>query len=262
MLRRTPRAALRRTPVALVNELDVPLEWKHRRYADECFRATEAMKNSRTYPGSIKAATPGHTRHFWAEPNSFVNVVKDDHGFNRFYWRAVVDDAEVKESVQVRIRFKEDVFVPPDWECRSHVIVVHVPPASSIADVITEVNFTNESPYVGQSSYDLAADGKTLDETATLDELFADKIRARRGITLDAIEVARDHRYHEPGVRPRDLSTHDVPPAELEAAPYAELALFLDPSLTGDAGGKGLRYGTKPPARGLSKYGAGAQALR
>jgi hypothetical protein len=213
-------------------------------YYQEAYEALARHRGSRTYPGSLKVATPGDTKCYFEGPE--VMTHSPDH---RAYWRAVVDDAEVRALLMVRVRFKENVFVAPKWETRMHVIAVSVSPDATVDEVMAEVHKTNVHAFVGRTPFTLAHKGKAIDGDTTLVSLVPNGLRLlERGLTLDAIETAADHLWHRPETRPGDWDSRDVSATGEELVPplvdLKPFATYTD--LSGEASGeRGMP--SKPP---------------
>jgi hypothetical protein len=191
-------------------------------YYQEAYEAIARHRASTTYPGTIKAATPGDTRCHDGSTDDWENRPDTRH-----YWRPVVDDPQVRELVQVRVRFKENVFVAPSWEARLHVIVVSVPPDATVEEITKEVDATNVSATVGRMPYTLAHRGKALDNVTTLESLASSGLQLLdRGLTLDAIETATDHLWHTEAARPLDWNVADVPAVAQRKPPLVDLKPF------------------------------------
>jgi hypothetical protein len=238
-MRRTPAALLlRATGAALYNNSGRDQDKLGDYYYQEAYESLDRFKKGTTYPGSIKAATPGDTKCYSGRMDTVYNEVQ------RHYWRPVVDDPLVVDMIPIRLRFKESVFVSGTWQNRMHVIQVVLPPTSTIGQVKREAMEINDSPFIGQNDFSLARDGKALDEGRTLEE---------HGIvnegTLDAID-ADDHVSHRDEQKPRDWNVFEVSADDATRSPYKEIAHSMK-----HLGLKGARMGTT--AANLSKYGRG-----
>jgi len=206
-------------------------------YEQQAFESLQKMQANTTYPGSIRAATPGDT-------DTYVGRHTILRPHERHYWRPVTDDPSVRRFVNIRVRFKESVNVGARFETKLHVVRVKVRDDCTIRHVIDEVTLASDSPYVAQTPFTLSdtATGKALEP----DTLLADALPHRAGsrdVTLDAVDSATDHLWHEASSRPKDYDTDEVTAADLEQAPHRELR---DP---------GHRWGHARPQL-LSRYGA------
>lgn len=206
-------------------------------YEQQAFESLRKMQASTTYPGAIRAATPGDT---------FTYVGRETvlRPGERHYWRPVTDDPAVRRFVSVRCRFKEAVNVGPRFETKLHVVRVRVREDCTIRHVIDEVTLASDSPFVAQGPFALAAtaNGKALDPESLLSEALPHRAGST-DVTLDAIEEATDHVWHQSETRPKNWDTDEMAPGDLEKSPHAE---YQDP---------GHRWGhARPPA--MAKYGA------
>ncbi|RHW73474.1 Ubiquitin family [Trypanosoma brucei equiperdum] len=184
-------------------------------YQQEAFEARKRFEESTTYPGPIRAATPGDTRFYSGSLESIL------HDTDRHYWRAVTDDPRVQHLIPLRIRFKIFTWVTSGWEQRMQVVQIMAPKDSTIAQVKDLVIVENQSPYLCVSSFHLAIDGKELDPQKTLGEY---------GITeqsqIDAIEQ-NDHLLHRDDERPRDWTVDEITAEDVKRSPYKEMEMQL-----------------------------------
>ena len=181
-------------------------------YYQQAYESLQRHNRSTTYPGPIRAATPGNANNWHPHGESHAFEVTNDP-MARSYWRPVADDPEIRELVQVRIRHKESVFVGSKWATHQHVAIVSVAPDATIDEILAEAHANNESAYVGTrpGSYTLAFQGRSVDGEDRLDSLVSDKLRlAEKGVTFDAIDVKKDHLWHTEDARPQDWLTYDV----------------------------------------------------
>ena len=182
-------------------------------YEQEAFEATRRFNESKTYPGAIRVATPGDTNHYQGSARSLI------HASERHYWRAVVDDPLVEANVSIRVRFKDKVWVTTGWEQRMHVVQVVVPRRATIREVIHEVTFANQSPYLCMNPFTLAVDGRELDVNKSIEELGLNELSA-----IDAIDSVVDHVEHLPGDhRPKDWNVDEITERDAEQSPYHEM---------------------------------------
>lgn len=187
-------------------------------YQRQAFEHHQAMKKNTTYPGPIRATTPGDTKHYLMGWNTRLPT-RDRH-----YWRPVVDDLYVEDNVNLRIRFKDSVWATTRWETRMHTIEVHVPRTASISEVIRQVTIANRSPYLCQTPFTLQLEDKALSATATVDELGLTDTSA-----LYAIDVATDHIDHLPEAQPKDPHVDEITENDLRDVDkrYRDMGLFL-----------------------------------
>lgn len=206
-------------------------------YAQQAFEASRRFRESKTYPGAIRAATPGDT-------NTYLGYTHIHHGNERHYWRAVIDDPQVEYLMPLRIRFKDNVWVTSGWETRMHVVQVTVPRTSTIAQVIEQVIVDNQSPYLCSNPIGLSVEGKELPNAATIEECGL-----HEGSFIDAIDLPDDHLRHLATHRPKDWNVDELTEGDMACSPYKEMqptaTISLAPRYQASAQGyKGLRtYG-------------------
>ncbi len=182
-------------------------------YEQEAFEATRRFKESTTYPGALRIATPGDTNHYQGYARSLL------HATERHYWRPVVDDPLVEDIVCLRVRFKDNVWVTTGFEPRMHVVQVIVPRKSSVRDVIREVTIANQSPYLCQNPFKLAVAGAELDVSKTVEELGLGEASL-----IAAIDSDVDHMEHLPGPhRPKDWNVDEITEQDAERSPHFEM---------------------------------------
>ena len=214
------------------------------RYYQESFEALHRFKQSSTYPGAIRAATPGDTDNYFGSIQTVYNPKE------RHYWRPVTDDPQVTPWVSVRVRFKESVNEGVRWVTKMHVVRVRVQQNITVQQLIDEVRSANDSIYIAQKPFTLSIGGKQLGFEETLESILstvnAGSKRGRYDLTVDGIEDD-DHMLHTPGMLPKNYDRDEFGHDELQQSPYAE---FEDP---------GHRWGHARPVGVLSKYGAGSQ---
>ncbi|KAG5477093.1 hypothetical protein LSCM1_05434 [Leishmania martiniquensis] len=196
-------------------------------YEQEAYEARRRFTESRTYPGSIRAATPGDTRFYMG---SVETILQENE---RHYWRAVVDDPHVEYLVPLRIRFKTFVWVTSGWEQRMQVVQVMVRRDSTIAELLQQVRIENQSPYLCTSSFKLSIDGKELDVLKTLADYNIDEYSR-----IDAIEE-NDHLLHTEAERPKDWNVDEMTDELSLRSPYKEMGMQPQQNLT-------PRYEAKP----------------
>nr|CCC89710.1 conserved hypothetical protein [Trypanosoma congolense IL3000] len=183
------------------------------RYEQEAFEALKRFEEATTYPGSIRAATPGDTRFYAGSLESIL------HDTDRHYWRAVIDDPKVQEFVHLRIRFKIFTWVTTGWEQRLQVVQVMAPTYSTIAQVMDLVIVENQSPYLCTSSFVLSVDGRELDQEKTLSDYGISE-----NSMIDAIEQ-NDHLLHKDDERPKDWNVDEITSEQLRHSPYKEMGM-------------------------------------
>ena len=210
-------------------------------YKQESFESLQKFEASQTYPGSIKASSPGDTMY----PMQRYHTVLEDG--DRHYWRAVVDDPAPARYVTIRIRFKENVCIGDRFELHAHVVPVSVPADATIATVLQTVIELNDSPYLCVNPIRLVHNGESLDLSQRLCDAGLSEVTV-----LDAIDDVTDHVSHEVGVKPLDWYADEMTPEVENAAPYAELKLRENITVMKRSPGT-YRMQSKPPA--LSKHG-------
>lgn len=207
-------------------------------YRQEAFEASQRLQASATYPGPIRAATPGDTKFYMGASETIL-----ERGA-RHYWRAVIDDPSVETTVTLRIRLKDNVWVTTGWETRLQVLQLVVSVDATISEVINQVMIENQSPYLCTSPLGISVDGKDLENDKTVAECGLNEMSI-----IDAYEVAHDHLSHTREYRPKDWNVDELSDADLQVSPYKEMAPFA---------GMGLapRYEGRPMAfAGRKNYG-------
>ncbi|CUF65081.1 Hypothetical protein, putative [Bodo saltans] len=208
------------------------------RYRQDSFEASERLRASQTYPGAIRAATPGDTKYYFGRESILPQG-------QRHYWRAVVDDPQVEQTVTLRIRLKDNVWVTSGWETRLHVVQVVVPLDATVAEVIDQVLVDNQSPYLCTSPIALAVDGRDIAGDRTVKELGL-----HEHSIIDGYDVKGDHLSHMPEHRPRDWNVDEISDAAAQTSPYKEMNPNAGMSLA-------PRYEGRPlPFKGHRNYGA------
>ncbi|KAG8339709.1 hypothetical protein TRVL_09461 [Trypanosoma vivax] len=190
-----------------------------KRYEQEAFEARKRFEESKTYPGPIRAATPGDTRFYAGSLESIL------HDTDRHYWRAVTDDPKVEYLIHLRIRFKILTWVTTGWEQRLQIVQVLAPKDCTISQLIDLVRVENQSPYLCASSFVLAVDGKELDPDKTITECCITE-----HTPIDAIELD-DHLQHVESKRPRDWNVDEITSECLKSSPYKEMGMQPHPNL-------------------------------
>jgi hypothetical protein len=208
------------------------------RYTQDSFEATERLRASKTYPGAIRAATPGDTKCYLGTETVLSRG-------ERHYWRAVIDDPQVEQTVTLRIRLKDNVWVTSGWETRMHVVQVVVPVDATISEVIDQVVVDNQSPYLCTSPIAIAVDGRDLpgDKTVLECGLHENSI-------IDGYDIKSDHLSHTPEHRPRDWNVDELSDVDAQSSPYKEMAphagMGLAPRYEGRPQGLGGRRNYGP----------------
>ncbi|KAG5500295.1 hypothetical protein JIQ42_04632 [Leishmania sp. Namibia] len=182
-------------------------------YEQEAYESHRRFTESRTYPGPIRAATPGDTRFYMG---SVETILQENE---RHYWRAVVDDPQVQYLLPLRIRFKTFIWVTSGWEQRMQVVQVMVQRDATVAELLQQVRIENQSPYLCTSSFKLSIDGKELDEQKTLADYGIDEYSR-----IDAIEE-KDHLLHTEAERPKDWNVDEMTEELLLRSPYKEMGM-------------------------------------
>lgn len=234
-MRKSLVVAFRATPIALLREKSLP------QYQQEAFEAHRRFVESNTYPGPIRAATPGDTR-FYA--GSLESILGDNE---RHYWRAVTDDPAVQYVFPLRIRFKTFVWVTSGWEQRLQIVQVMVPRDATVQEVIDQVRVENQSPYLCTSSLKLALDSKELDESKPI-SFYGIHENSR----LEAIEE-NDHLTHEASGRPKDWNKDEMTPEDLTKSPYKEMEMAPRANLAPRYEGKPAGYFGKNDYSGMKQ---------
>lgn len=182
-------------------------------YEQEAYEAYRRFTESQTYPGPIRAATPGDTRFY---TGSAETILQENE---RHYWRAVVDDPQVQYLVPLRIRFKTFIWVTTGWEQRMQVVQVMAHRGATIAELMQQVKVENQSPYLCTSSFKLSMDGRELDELKTLADYNIDEFSR-----IDAIEE-NDHVQHIDAERLKDWNVDELEDEALAKSPYKEMGI-------------------------------------
>lgn len=211
-------------------------------YQQQAYESAKRFDEAKTYPGAIRAATPGDTQYYHARTKTILN------NGERHYWRAVVDDPLVEHLVPLRIRLKNNVWVTTGWETRMQVVQVLVPRGSTVAQVIQMAMEENPSPYTGKGVMALAVDGKELSDNATIEECNLDEFSI-----IDAVDGREDHLAHLDGHRPKDWNVDELTMDDMRVSPYQEMQPTATMSMA-------PRFESRPMAvaegyKGLRNYG-------
>ncbi|CAJ1009281.1 putative Ubiquitin family [Leishmania naiffi] len=196
-------------------------------YEQEAYESHRRFTESQTYPGPIRAATPGDTRFYMG---SAETILRENE---RHYWRAVIDDPHVQHLVPLRIRFKTFIWVTSGWEQRMQVVQVMMQRDATIAELMQQVRIENQSPYLCISSFKLSIDGKDLDDMKTLADYGINEYSR-----IDAIEE-NDYLLHTEAEKPKDWNVDEMTEDVLLRSPYKEMAMQPLPNLA-------PRYEAKP----------------
>lgn len=200
---------------------------KLQQYEQEAFEAQKLFAASKTYPGALRAATPGDTQFYMGSLETIL------HENERHYWRAVIDDPQVEYLVPIRIRFKTNVWVTTGWEERLQIIQVMASYSTTIADLIDRLKVENQSPYLAEAPFTLTMNGIELDESKDL--LFYDISESSE---IFAVEKS-DFCYKKESPRPKDWNIDELSALDLSQSPYKEMQPQPCPQLT-------PRYEAKP----------------
>lgn len=230
MLRLSTTVRLRATAICLLSAK------KLTRYEQEAFEAHRRFSESTTYPGPVRAATPGDTRFYDGSVETIL------HENERHYWRAVTDDPQVQYLLPLRIRFKTNVWVTSGWEQRLQVVQVAVPQEATVQELIDAVRVENQSPYLCLGDISLSIEGKELDKTKPLSAYHITE-----NSQIDAIEE-NDHLQHTEAARPKDWNVDEMTVDDLAVSPYKEMGMQPLVNLT-------PRYEGKPHGyKGMNDY--------
>jgi hypothetical protein len=182
-------------------------------YQQQAFESLQRMEQpTSTYPGSIRAATPGPARHGGAIDK---NIIKQRLVANaQTYWRPVTDDPERELHQHVRVRFKIQVFSGRKWVTQLHIVQVRVSRSASMEGLAAEVRSQMASPFLSAKPFVLARNGQEIPPDRTLADLQLSPTES-----LDAIDPQGDHLEHLEGHR---LKTYDddIPPSLENTEPY------------------------------------------
>lgn len=203
---------------------------KLQQYEQEAFESHKRFINSLTYPGAIRAATPGDTRFYMGSVETILN------GNERHYWRTVVDDPQVEYLIPLRVRFKTNVWVTTGWEQRMHIIQVMTPVNITIADLIDRLRIENQSPYLAELPFTLSLNGVELDNSKNLSFY-----NINESSEIDAIE-ASDLSFTKESPRPKDWNVDELTADDLSSSPYKEMGMQPQPQLTPRYEGKPKGY--------------------
>lgn len=182
-------------------------------YEQEAFESHRRFLESTSYPGPIRAATPGDTRFY---DGSIETILNENE---RHYWRAVVDDPRVELLLPLRVRFKTNVWVTTGWEKRLQIVQVMVPRDATVSELIDLVRVENASPYLCTTQFKLALDGVELENRSPICAY-----NVSENTQLDAIECD-DHVEHTDAVRPKDWNVDEMTVDDVSRSPYKEMGV-------------------------------------
>lgn len=208
----------------------LPLLLKERKlsqYEQEAYESHRRFTESQTYPGPIRAATPGDTRFYQGAVETIL------HENERHYWRAVTDDPQIQYLMPLRIRFKTFIWVTTGWEQRIQAVQVMIHRDATVAELVQQVRVENQSPYLCTSAFKLSIDGRELDEMKTLADYGIDEFSR-----IDALEE-NDHLLHTEAERPKDWNVDEMTEDTLKLSPYKEMSMQPQSNLA-------PRYEAKP----------------
>lgn len=160
-----PSKVLRSTSRYLTQE---KLDQVYYQEAYESLRRLKVNGENGSYPGAIKATSPGDTQCYMHKLDVILPAGE------KHYWRPVVDDVQVRVTIPVRIRFKEQVFMNGlGWETHMNIVLVHVAPSSTIGYVISQALLVNSNANLGLAAIVLVdpKTGKQLPDGETLQSL-------------------------------------------------------------------------------------------
>jgi len=189
-------------------------ESQMKNHISQMYEAHQRLKASPTYPGPIKAATPGQAECY---PSRSASRILFQEG-EKSYWRPVTDDATMPHKhLTIRVRFMTKMWVAREWQNRVHYQTVRVPATATISTLHHQMAARNTNGWFKVQTCTFAVQGKELPFTSTLQEL---------GITKDnsVVDAVHDTNYneHTPEVRPKDWN-HDEITSEDEKTPWSKL---------------------------------------
>lgn len=186
---------------------------KLEQYEQEAFEAQKRFNQSLTYPGSIRAATPGDTKFYMGAVETILS------GSDKHYWRAVIDDPYVEQLIPVRVRFQTNVWVTSSWEQRLHVVQVMVPRHATIGELIERLKVENQSPYLAQLPFTLTLNSRELIKEKELSfyDISANSV-------IHAIESS-DLSIDKESLRPKDWNVDEITSDDLRRSPYKEMGM-------------------------------------
>lgn len=203
---------------------------KLHQYEQEAFEAQRRFGESLTYPGAIRASTPGDTKFYMGSVETILQ------GNERHYWRAVVDDPQVEHLLPIRVCFKTNVWVSSGWEQRLQVIQVMVPRKATIGELIDQIKVENQSPYLCELPFTLTLNGSELSNEKELSFY-----NLSENSELYAIESS-DYCYTKESPRPKDWNVDEITSDDLNQSPYQEMGMESRPNLAPRYEGKPKGY--------------------
>ncbi|KNH09373.1 leucine-rich repeat protein [Perkinsela sp. CCAP 1560/4] len=149
-----------------------------------------SRKASRTYPGGIKAASPGNVLCYYNRYPRREILPETD----RQYWRAVIDDPQQnRREIDVRIRFSTMIWVLSGWERRLHYQIITVPIHATMEHVYHRMIATCEAKWLEMSQLVFLYNGIEISMSSTIEEIMASRSRTlEANLTIDAVEKS----YH------------------------------------------------------------------
>lgn len=203
---------------------------KLQQYEQEAFEANRRFKESKSYPGPIRAATPGDTRFYMGSKETIL------HRNERHYWRAVIDDPELEYLIPIRIRFRVNVWVTTGWEQRLQIVQVMVPRQSTVEHLIECVRVENQSPYVAEVPFTLSINGIELDGSKDLAFYGIDESSEVDAIETSSLVLGKEF------PRPKDWNVDEITNDDLGMSPYKEMGMEPKPQLIPRYEGKPKGY--------------------
>lgn len=199
-------------------------------YEQEAFEARKRFNQSLTYPGAIRAATPGDTKFYMGAVETILP------GNDKHYWRAVVDDPHVEQLIPVRVRFQTNVWVTSSWEQRLQVVQVMVPHHATIGELIERLKVENQSPYLAQLPFTLTLNGCDLDK-----EKEMSFYNISENSVIYAVE-SNDLCFDKESSRPKNWNVDEITFDDLQRSPYKEMRMEPRPNLAPRYEGKPKGY--------------------
>ena len=189
-------------------------------YQSQMLTAETYLKKSKTYPGSLKAASPGNALCYYSKyPRREILPERERH-----YWRAVIDDPDNNtREVTLRMRFYSKVWVLGSWEQRLHYQMVTVPHYATLEQVKQKFLASENVKWDNLRSILFIINGKELATSLTLSEV-QDSISSRKPstLTLDVVESGYED-DHLPSKKKIDFNEDEVSPDEEESLLVKEM---------------------------------------
>lgn len=203
---------------------------KLQQYEQEAFEAQRRFNLSLTYPGEIRASTPGDTKFYMGSAETILQ------GNEKHYWRAVTDDPQVEQLLPIRVCFKTNVWVSSGWEQRLHVLQVMVSRNATIAELIDRIKVENQSPYIAELPFVLTLNGLELEN-----EKEISFYNLTENSEIYAVESS-DFSYTNEAPRPKDWNVDEITSDDLQQSPYKEMGMESRPNLAPRYEGKPKGY--------------------